>query len=280
MPTEAEWEYACRAGTDTPFHFGETISTEVVNYNGIIYGKGIEGEDRGQTTPVGYLKVANAFGLSDMHGNVFEWCEDDYHNYDDAPTDGSAWNSEDDDASRILRGGSWNDSPRNCRSAYRIPILAMTVSSISVFVLFASSPGLHSTLHSLALLPFAVGTKFYSIYVLLMKELPIIQKTYDLIKWYIPIVNRLPRNHRFALGERIVNNLYDLLEGLIGARYAKKDKLARLQSLNSQIDILRYQTRLLLDFQLISAQRYKYINQQLNDIGIDLGGWIKQQQRR
>ena len=113
-----------------------------------------------------------------------------------------------------------------------------------------------------------------------MKELPIIQKTYDLIKWYIPILNRLPREHRFTLGERIVNNLYDLLEGLIRARYAKKDKSAQLQSLNTQIDILRYQARLLYDFQLISVQRYKYINEQLNDMGIELGGWIKQQQKR
>jgi hypothetical protein len=112
-----------------------------------------------------------------------------------------------------------------------------------------------------------------------MQELPIIQKTYDLIKWYIPILNRLPRNHRFTLGERIINNLYDLLEGLIQARYAKNDKLTRLQSLNTKLDILRYQTRLLYDFQLIAAQRYQYINQQLNNIGIDLGGWIKQQRR-
>ncbi len=113
-----------------------------------------------------------------------------------------------------------------------------------------------------------------------MSELPIVQKTYDLIKWYIPILNRLPRDHRFALGERIVNNLYNLLEGLLQARYAKSDKLAQLQSLNTQLDILRYQTRLLYDFQLISAQRYKYINQQLNGIGMELGGWIKQQQKR
>ena len=113
-----------------------------------------------------------------------------------------------------------------------------------------------------------------------MKELPIIQKTYDLIKWYIPILNRLPKAHRFALGERIVNNLYDLLEELIRTRYAKSDKSSRLQSVNTQLDILRYQTRLLYDFQLISVQRYKYINQQLNDLGIELGGWIKQQQKR
>ncbi len=113
-----------------------------------------------------------------------------------------------------------------------------------------------------------------------MKELPIIQKTYDLIKWYIPILNRLPKDHRFALGERIVNHLYNLLEELIQVRYAKNDKLTRLQFLNTQLDILRYQTRLLYDFQLISDQRYKYINEQFNGIGSDLGLWIKQQQKR
>ena len=114
-----------------------------------------------------------------------------------------------------------------------------------------------------------------------MNELPIIQKTYDLIKWYIPIVNRLPRNHRFTLGERIINNLYDLLEGLIQARYtSKKNKLARLQAINTQLDILRYQTRLLYDFQLISVKRSEYAQKQLNAIGIDLGGWIKNAELR
>ncbi len=113
-----------------------------------------------------------------------------------------------------------------------------------------------------------------------MSELPIIQKTYDLLKWYIPILNCLPRNHRFALGNRIVNNLYDLLEGLIRARYARSDKLSHLQSLNTQLDILRYQTRLLYDFQLFSSKRYQYANQQFNAIGSDLGGWIKQQQQK
>lgn len=112
-----------------------------------------------------------------------------------------------------------------------------------------------------------------------MNELPIIQKTYDFIKWYIPLLNRLPRDHRFGLGERIISNLYDLLEGLIQARYASKDdKLHCLKKLNTLLDILRYQTRLLFDFQLLSSQRYEYINQQFNAIGNDLGGWLKQQQ--
>jgi hypothetical protein len=111
-----------------------------------------------------------------------------------------------------------------------------------------------------------------------MSELPIIQKTYDLIKWYVPILNRLPRDHRFMLGNRIITGLYELLEGLIRARYSA-NKLPQLEMLNSQLDILRHQTRLLLDFQLIAAQRYEYAGQLLNGIGLDLGGWIRQQRQ-
>ncbi|MEB3826031.1 diversity-generating retroelement protein Avd [Phormidium sp. CCY1219] len=112
-----------------------------------------------------------------------------------------------------------------------------------------------------------------------MSELPIIQKTYDLIRWYVPILNRLPRNHKFTLGDRITTGLYDILEGLILARYAT-EKLSRLEQLNSKLDILRYQTRLLFDFDLISANRYEYAGKSINDIGGDLGGWIKQQRHK
>jgi hypothetical protein len=80
-----------------------------------------------------------------------------------------------------------------------------------------------------------------------MKELSVIQKTYDCIKWYVPIIERLPKIHKFTLGDRIINQLYDLLEGLIQAKYAK-NKLSQLESLNSKLDILRYQTRMMLDF--------------------------------
>jgi len=109
-----------------------------------------------------------------------------------------------------------------------------------------------------------------------MNELPIIQKTYDFIKWYVPIINRLPRDHKFALGNRIIEGLYDLLEELITVQYAKR-KLARMQNLNNKLDILRYQTRLLLDFDLIGTKRYEYASKLLNAVGKDLGGWIKQQ---
>jgi formylglycine-generating enzyme required for sulfatase activity len=131
LPTEAEWEYACRAGTKTPFHFGATITTEIANYCGQdrtidgkeysgTYGNGPKGEYREETTPVNHFEGANAFGLSDMHGNVLEWCQDVWHeNYEDAPTDGSAWIKGGDSSLRILRGGSWGDNPRYCRSAYR-----------------------------------------------------------------------------------------------------------------------------------------------------------------
>ena len=121
LPTEAEWEYACRAGTTTPFHFGENISTELANYNGIAYADGNAGESRGETTPVDHFDIANAWGLCDMHGNVWEWCQDRWHdNYKGAPEDGSAWMSEDSENIRyVFRGGSWDFYPRYCRSAYR-----------------------------------------------------------------------------------------------------------------------------------------------------------------
>jgi hypothetical protein len=111
-----------------------------------------------------------------------------------------------------------------------------------------------------------------------MQELPIIQKTYDLIKWYVPILNRLPRDHKFTLGDRITTGLYDLLEGLIRARYST-DRLPQLEALNFQLDLLRHQTRLLMDFQLVAVNRYEYAGRLLNGIGSDLGGWIKHQRQ-
>ena len=120
LPSEAEWEYACRAGTTTPFHFGETLTTEVANYDGsYVYGDGPKGQYREETTPVGSFP-SNAFGLGDMHGNVREWCADYYHDsYKGAPTDGSAWIEGGDEQLRIRRGGSWGYSPGYCRSACR-----------------------------------------------------------------------------------------------------------------------------------------------------------------
>jgi hypothetical protein len=85
-----------------------------------------------------------------------------------------------------------------------------------------------------------------------MTDLPIIEKVYDLIKWYVPILNHLPRDQRFLLGERITKGLYDFLDALIVARYAQH-KLTILESLNSKLDIIRYQTRLLLDFNLMKT---------------------------
>jgi formylglycine-generating enzyme required for sulfatase activity len=128
LPTEAEWEYACRAGTTTPFHYGETITTDLANYDstddpeGRWYGsldRGSKGIYRQKTTPVNNFPP-NAFGLYDMHGNVWEWCLDHWHdNYQGAPTDSSAWLSDDKNARRVLRGGSWCDIPRYFRSAAR-----------------------------------------------------------------------------------------------------------------------------------------------------------------
>ncbi len=128
LPSEAEWEYACRAGTTTPFHFGETITPQLANYNGeYTYGSGTKGKSSLKTThyttPVGSFNVANAFWLHDMHGNIWEWCADHWHdNYQGAPKDGSVWLKQNynDNCYRLLRGGSWYYDPRNCRSASRL----------------------------------------------------------------------------------------------------------------------------------------------------------------
>ncbi|NER22829.1 MAG: formylglycine-generating enzyme family protein [Symploca sp. SIO1B1] len=124
LPSEAEWEYACRAGTTTPFHFGETITTNLAHYDdNYIYGSGSQGKYRGKTTPVGSFKVANDFGLYDMHGNVWEWCADHWHNnYEGAPKDSNAWvdRGDHENLCRLLRGGSWFDYPKVCRSASRL----------------------------------------------------------------------------------------------------------------------------------------------------------------
>ena len=121
LPSEAEWEYACRAGTKTPFHFGENVTTDLVNYNGNYpYPSAPKGKYREQTTDVGIFPP-NAFGLYDMHGNVWEWCEDERHeNYINAPTDGSSWQSRISLGQKVLRGGCWHDYARYCRSACRL----------------------------------------------------------------------------------------------------------------------------------------------------------------
>jgi formylglycine-generating enzyme required for sulfatase activity len=121
LPSEAEWEYACRAGTTTPFYFGETITGKLANYDASnTYADEPKGEYRKETTPVGQFPP-NAFGLYDMHGNVWEWCADTWHdNYDGAPRDGSVWTKNGNDNRSPLRGGSWFSNPYNCRSAFRL----------------------------------------------------------------------------------------------------------------------------------------------------------------
>ncbi|HAZ44051.1 MAG TPA: Sulphatase-modifying factor protein [Cyanobacteria bacterium UBA11369] len=113
LPSEAQWEYACRGGTTTPFHFGETITnytTQLANYDAHVYAR--------QTTDVGIFPP-NAFGLYDMHGNVWEWCADSWHdNYNGAPSDGSVWEFGGRNY-KLLRGGSSLVDFRLCRSASR-----------------------------------------------------------------------------------------------------------------------------------------------------------------
>jgi formylglycine-generating enzyme required for sulfatase activity len=149
LPSEAEWEYACRAGTTTPFHFGETITTDLANYDGnYTYGSGSKGQYRKQTTDVGSFP-ANAFGLHDMHGNVWEWCQDTWHeNYNGAPTDGSAWVDENANQNiRILRGGSWTSIQGIVVVRLATSTSPTSTSALLGFGLCASFRGLSSPLH-------------------------------------------------------------------------------------------------------------------------------------
>jgi formylglycine-generating enzyme required for sulfatase activity len=120
LPSEAEWEYACRAGTATPFYFGETMTSDLANYDSkYTYASGPKGQYRGETVPVRSFPP-NAFGLYDTHGNVWEWCADPWHdNYSGAPSDGSVWEAGGNEERRVVRGGAWCFSPRLCRAACR-----------------------------------------------------------------------------------------------------------------------------------------------------------------
>lgn len=119
LPSGAQWEYACRAHTTTPFHFGETLTPELANYNGsYAYGNGPKGQYRAHTTEVGSFPP-NAFGLHDMHGNVWEWCLDGWQNFQ--PNSSPRHNIQRlSGQKKSLRGGSWFYLPSNCRSACRL----------------------------------------------------------------------------------------------------------------------------------------------------------------
>ena len=136
LPSEAEWEYAYRAGTTTRFYWGDDPDyTEIDDY--AWYGNNFDTVN-GKTHDVG-LKLPNAWGLYDMAGNLFEWCEDDMHNnYNGAPTDGSAWVDSPRGSARLLRGGSWNGHPVGCRAANRADVIPGSRSSdVGIRVVFA-----------------------------------------------------------------------------------------------------------------------------------------------
>jgi formylglycine-generating enzyme required for sulfatase activity len=121
LPTEAEWEYCCRAGTTSPFWWGSSITSAQANYdaNYVYKGGGSKGEWRQATVPVNQF-AANPWGLYQVHGNVFEWCEDAWHSdYNGAPADGSAWLEGGNADYRVVRGGSWDVYPDYLRSAVR-----------------------------------------------------------------------------------------------------------------------------------------------------------------
>jgi tetratricopeptide (TPR) repeat protein len=123
LPTEAEWEYACRAGTQTPYNCGETLTTAFINFTQLNFFLRFFRKNNHSKKEVGSFQFSNKFGLCDLHGNVYEWCADSWHeNYDSAPTDGSAWINNVEKKyqyTRIIRGGSWKSGFFACRSSHR-----------------------------------------------------------------------------------------------------------------------------------------------------------------
>ena len=134
LPSEAQWEYACRAGTYTPFNMGETITSDLADYVGsYTYRQEASGAYRQTTTPVGSFS-ANAFGLQDMHGNVWEWCADSWHeSYRGAPRDGKPRTTRSPLQAKVIRGGSWLDAPAQLRSASRSGYSATSLNRIVGF---------------------------------------------------------------------------------------------------------------------------------------------------
>jgi formylglycine-generating enzyme required for sulfatase activity len=121
LPSESEWEYAARAGTTTPFAFGDALAPTLASYDATVpFGGGPRGPAPASPSKVGSFGVANAFGLSDMHGNVSEWCLGEYHaSYEGAPGDDRPWMTGGDTDRHVVRGGSWDDLAVDCRSANR-----------------------------------------------------------------------------------------------------------------------------------------------------------------
>ncbi len=132
MPSEGQWEAGCRAGATTPFHFGDMLDASWANFDGgCIYGPGRKGRYCQRPLPVGFFGLVNRWGLVEMHGQLFEWCSDQWHPNpigEGCPSDGQPWEREDLNLEalgtaqkdwKLLRGGSWFDSPRDCRASIR-----------------------------------------------------------------------------------------------------------------------------------------------------------------
>ncbi|HOS04280.1 MAG TPA: diversity-generating retroelement protein Avd [Candidatus Hydrogenedentes bacterium] len=113
----------------------------------------------------------------------------------------------------------------------------------------------------------------------MVEDLSIIQRTYDLILWYVPRLNKLPRDVKFILGDRIQHTLYEILEGLIRARY-QQEKLGLLDAMNAELGVLRYQTRLCKDLGHLDVRRYEHVSRLINEVGEELGGWIRHQRKK
>jgi formylglycine-generating enzyme required for sulfatase activity len=274
LPSEAEWEYAARAGTTTPFWTGDCIHTDRANYNGKADYNDCgakTGVFREKTVETGSLP-ANRWDLHEVAGNVWEWVEDCWHgDYASAPTDGSAWLEAGggDCARRVVRGGGWGYRPGFLRSASATGASLMGRTTPSAF----ASPGLFDPLY-FVLCPFA--GRGCARPVPMRSQSPAapqaVQSCHDILLWIIPQLDKLPRPRRFTLGERIESGLLDVLEQLTDAAYSRA-KADQLRAANLRLDRVRHLWRLCHELKALPTRQYGHGAGLLEDLGRQIGAW-------
>ena len=277
LPSESEWEYAARAGTTTRYSWGQDIGRNLANCDGCR-----SRWDDDQTAPAGSF-AANGWGLHDMHGNVWEWVADCWHeNYARAPRDGTAWTSGGNCGRRVLRGGSWNSlSGEPAFGVSQLPTMPARASASTAFVcrgrsinpcLFTSLPlggagGRSPPAIGLSGLPGGTGHGARRVG-------PALESMYRFVLWLVPAVEQFPRRQKFLLGDRLQATALDVLERLVEATYTR-DRRRHLAAANLGIEKLRFLCRLAKDLGHLDARRYEYAARALDETGRLVGGWRK-----
>ena len=299
LPTEAEWEYAARAGSTTKFHFGNSESQLCRYGNHADTSTDFDWRNKSCSDGVGKRTAAvgryqpNSYGLYDMYGNVYEWVQDcwnkNYRESADRRQCLDKWGLQPARVSGRLLGRSsaapafrhaWREPPHVPLLRQWLPISPGSVGqrhytrqSVQVFL-----PGFPFSLFSPAQ---SDGPHFLFFRRLHMHPtdttLPqVIDDCHELLKWLIPLLDQFPRTRRFTLGERLESGLLAVLEECVDAAYSKH-KRTQLSTANRRLSSVRHLWRLAYELRVIPRNRYFHGSQRLTDIGTQLGAWQKSQ---